>query len=132
MTMTRKHFRMIADIVRNKGGENRGALAHAFASELHGENPLFDRQRFLDACTPEEPSGDIITVHGYERLKNSTNGNPRYRLLANGGALVTSSDAACNYDIENGWAGVRGPRFARVTRTKAGRIATLEWLDGDN
>lgn len=132
MTMTRKHFRMIADIVRNEGGENREALATAFATELRGENPHFDRQRFLDACTPEEPSGDIITVHGYERLNNSVNGNPRFKLFAEGGALITSSDAACGYDIQNGWAGVRGPRLARVTRTRAGRIATLEWLDGDN
>ena len=30
--------------------QNIGELAHKFADALSGDNPRFDRQRFLDAC----------------------------------------------------------------------------------
>jgi hypothetical protein len=49
--MTRKHFVMIAEIVREilDDGE-RYVTAHAFALRLGAESPRFDRERFLTAC----------------------------------------------------------------------------------
>lgn len=136
MAMTRKHVVMIADIVNRRGGDNREALAKEFAAELRAENSAFDRQRFLDACTADaNTDDDVITVHGYEQLTNSAEGCPRFKLFANGGALLTSSGASCNYGITNGWTVnhvTKTQRQARVTRTRAGRIETLTWLDGDN
>lgn len=51
---------------------------------------------------------ELVNVHitRTERLNHSVNGNPRFRLwLACGdldlGMFVTSSDAACNYEISN-------------------------------
>jgi hypothetical protein len=78
---------------------------------------------------------EIVTVYGYRRLNNSVNGNPRFALIVDGGELTTSSDAACSYGIENGWTvnhTTKGERVAYMTFTRAGRVATLEWADGDN
>ncbi|HEX7355300.1 MAG TPA: hypothetical protein VF288_10765 [Mycobacteriales bacterium] len=47
-----------------------------------------------------------ITLTGVSRLRNSRNGNPRYRLAgttADGGyvRVTTSADAACAYEVGN-------------------------------
>lgn len=36
-----------------------------------------------------------------ERLTNSTNGNPRYKLHTSDGVFQTQSDASCSYDVDN-------------------------------
>lgn len=41
------------------------------------------------------------TLRVLERLNNSVNGNPRYRLYINGVSCVTKPDSAYAYDVEN-------------------------------
>ena len=41
------------------------------------------------------------TYFGCDRLNNSVNGNPKFKLRTSDGVLVTQSDADINYDIEN-------------------------------
>ena len=49
--MTRKHFQMIANVVKNIDDPNvRHAVAMDFALKLKGENPRFDISRFGGAC----------------------------------------------------------------------------------
>jgi hypothetical protein len=44
----------------------------------------------------------IGQIHSLERLKNSVNGNPRYRiLLTDGYVLTTAPDAMISYNIDN-------------------------------
>ena len=49
--MTRKHFQMIADVVKNiDDNKVRHAVAMDFAIRLKAENPRFDISRFVGAC----------------------------------------------------------------------------------
>ena len=49
--MTRKHFQMIANIVKNIDDPKiRHEVAMNFASALKNENPRFDIRRFVGAC----------------------------------------------------------------------------------
>lgn len=59
MTMTRQHFALIADVLKdslqhNACGEDQRAMcdtiAHNMASALRTTNPNFNRERFLKAC----------------------------------------------------------------------------------
>ena len=63
MTMTRQHFALIADIVKELpslymdepiSAKQRVEIARYFASFLHATNPNFNRARFLRACGVEE------------------------------------------------------------------------------
>lgn len=55
MSLSREHFIELARIVREeKEGTNTETLASAIASFCMEHNSNFDRQRFLNACTPEE------------------------------------------------------------------------------
>jgi hypothetical protein len=58
---------------------------------------------------------------GYERLRNSANGNPRYLVQLEGGAVFkTVRDAQCNHTIEN--SDVQGATLMMTIRD--GEIAT--------
>jgi len=130
--MSKKHYVEAARIINAYGGENRDELTREFSAMFKADASRFDAYRFREACFAEPAADDVITVHRYERLNNSVSGNPRFKLFADGETLVTSSDAACAYDVENGWTVdhiTKDIRHARITRTKAGRIATLTWLD---
>jgi hypothetical protein len=49
--MTRKHFQMIANVVKNIDDHKvRHAVAMDFALKLKAENPRFDISRFVGAC----------------------------------------------------------------------------------
>ena len=49
--MTRKHFQMIANIVKNIDDPKvRHQVAMDFAMALKSENPRFDISRFVGAC----------------------------------------------------------------------------------
>ena len=49
--MTRKHFQMIANIVKNiEDREARQSVAMDFAHALRDENPRFNVSRFVEAC----------------------------------------------------------------------------------
>lgn len=66
----------------------------------------------------------VLTINGIERLKNSRNGNPRFRLsFTNGRHALTSTDAAVGYEIGN--PGLREGCKVIVSFTKAGRVAYM-------
>jgi hypothetical protein len=52
--MQHRHFKLIADIIRNMGAPTLddpvGDIAMQFAMALEQTNPAFDRARFLAAC----------------------------------------------------------------------------------
>ena len=51
--MTRKHFQMIPNIVKNiEDRRTRESVAMDFAYALRDENPRFDVSRFVEACRP--------------------------------------------------------------------------------
>jgi hypothetical protein len=51
MSLTRKHFEAIARILANMdNGDERKYVAHQFADWLASENPLFQRNAFLEKC----------------------------------------------------------------------------------
>jgi hypothetical protein len=55
--VTRKHLKLIADIIKNCRDIDESAranLAREFASVLATTNPNFNRSRFIDACTGGE------------------------------------------------------------------------------
>lgn len=68
------------------------------------------------------------TFYGAERLTNSTNGNPRWKLSTSEGTYRTQSDASLGYDVDNhngrpehtdrSWRG----REVEFTATPAGRV----------
>ena len=62
-TLTRKHFELIASIVKNiEDIDTRTQVAMDFAHALRGENPNFKITRFVEACggtTPNTP--DAVT-----------------------------------------------------------------------
>ena len=54
--MTRQHFELIAEIIRdglNFTAENRAHIARCFAQRLAPTNHNFDRERFIAAATRE-------------------------------------------------------------------------------
>lgn len=55
MTMTKKDFELIADVIKKMQslGNNHLYVADMFAEALGKTNPLFDNQRFLKACEVE-------------------------------------------------------------------------------
>jgi len=58
--MTRKHFQMIANVVKNIDDPNvRHAVAMDFALRLQGENPRFDISRFVAACNSYATVGSV-------------------------------------------------------------------------
>ncbi len=60
MTMQRRHFELIAEIIHNMPSfaaslrTQRESCAHAFADGLRASNPSFNRARFLKACGVED------------------------------------------------------------------------------
>ena len=58
--MTRKHFQMIADVVKNiDDNKVRHAVAMDFALRLKAENPRFDISRFVGACNSHATPGAV-------------------------------------------------------------------------
>lgn len=60
MTMQRRHYELIAEIIRDlhnpEGSEpeaERAYIAHCFATALRSTNPNFNEARFLRACGVE-------------------------------------------------------------------------------
>lgn len=69
-----------------------------------------------------------VTIVAAERLNNSVNGNPRYRLaLSDGNMYLTQSDAACSYDVDNYR---RSGEAFDAELTRAGRISVI-WKLGE-
>ena len=58
--MTRKHFQMIANVVKNiDDPKTRHAVAMDFAMRLKAENPRFDISRFVSACNSYATVGSV-------------------------------------------------------------------------
>jgi hypothetical protein len=58
--MTRKHFQMIANVVKNIDDPNvRHAVAMEFALKLKDMNPRFDISRFVGACNSYATPGSV-------------------------------------------------------------------------
>ena len=58
--MTRKHFEMIANVVKNiDDSKIRHAVAMDFAMRLKGMNPRFDITRFVKACDSYAAPGSV-------------------------------------------------------------------------
>lgn len=69
------------------------------------------------------------TLFAAERLNNSVNGNPRYRLITSSGSYQTQSDAACSYVVDNIARRIPNDGFGlavTLTTTKAGRVWKIE------
>jgi hypothetical protein len=71
--------------------------------------------------------GTIVRI---DHAGTSVNGNPRYRLTLDGGAVMqTQSDAAINYGIQN-------PEYRNVpvtlVTTRAGRVVGVRTQDGQH
>lgn len=77
-------------------------------------------------ATKSAPTVSVI-VYRLERLNNSVNGNPRYRIITDEGMFITSSDYGFVYGIEDGWRG-RNCRTAVLTLTRAGRVQDLKYI----
>lgn len=79
------------------------------------------------------PDTAVTTTLLYaDRLKNSTNGNPRFRLHTSDGSYQTMSDAASAYDVENILHRARkAPMGVAVTLTltPAHRVRFIDWTD---
>lgn len=71
-----------------------------------------------------------VKVYALYRLKNSVNGNPRYRMSTSEGELITSSDRSYCYGILNEWTDEdkTSGKTARIRLTRAGRVDQLEWV----
>jgi hypothetical protein len=72
----------------------------------------------------------VLTIASLERLKLSTNGNPRFRVTFTDGTVAqTQTDASIGYSIENS-------EFrdvpVRVSFTRAGRIFDVETIKADS
>ena len=74
----------------------------------------------------------IVRILSAERLNNSVNGNPRYKLILASpvgafpswaGSWLTMSDALCNYDVENL---LRENTDVEVTLSRAERIRSIK------
>lgn len=54
--MTKKHFQFVADVIAAMPSHapslraQKASCANAFANAFAGENPRFDKERFLAAC----------------------------------------------------------------------------------
>ena len=54
MTMTRQHFQLIADVVKQiEDNDTRRDIAFKFVVELRRTNSAFNASRFLTACNVE-------------------------------------------------------------------------------
>ena len=58
--MTRKHFQMIANVVKNiEDTKVRHAVAMDFAMKLKDENPRFNVSKFVGACNSYATVGSV-------------------------------------------------------------------------
>jgi hypothetical protein len=76
------------------------------------------------------PDTTVTTTLLYaDRLKNSVNGNPRFRLHTSDGSFQTMSDASSAYDVESILSHRRSAPLGvlvRLTLTPARRVRDIE------
>jgi hypothetical protein len=76
MTLTRQHFELIAEMIRDGRESFKSNTVHAryaadVASRLASTNPLFDRGRFILACMPTAWVGSS-KANVWERLARAS------------------------------------------------------------
>lgn len=74
--MTRKHFELIASVLRQEfavasplSADQQllfDGLVSSFANNLSDENPRFDRQRFVKACTEVQYLCQCVLSHAHQ------------------------------------------------------------------
>lgn len=69
-----------------------------------------------------------VTVFSLQRLKNSRNGNPRFKVNTDQGSFNTAGDHSFVYAIQNGWRG-KDNREAEIEVSGRGTITHLTYLD---
>jgi hypothetical protein len=66
----------------------------------------------------------VKTIESYERMRNSSNGNPRFRFTFTDGTILDSqSDAGWSYEVGN--RGMREGSTVRMELSRAGRIRIM-------
>lgn len=73
----------------------------------------------------------VATSSEVERLRCSSAGNPRWRIVSSAGVFVTSPNSMCAYDVENWFRSSRAPRFARLSLNKRGHVVGISSVDGE-
>ena len=65
-----------------------------------------------------------ITVHSIERMRNSKEGNPRYKIFSDGGfnEWKTAANSSCAYEITEGLVG----ESIKVRTNYAGHVIEIE------
>jgi hypothetical protein len=82
--------------------------------------------------TGEKMSNNIAIrtrIFSTERLNNSVNGNPRYKLYTEAGVFTTQSDAQLGYQIPNIHIDRDAGTEVVMTATAAARVWKIEVLD---
>ena len=72
----------------------------------------------------------VATSSDVERLRCSSAGNPRWRIVTSSGVFVTSPNSMCAYDVENWFRSSRAPRFAKLTLNRRGQVVGISSADG--
>lgn len=75
-----------------------------------------------------------VIIFQLQRLNNSVNGNPRYKVHTDQGSFNTASDHGFVYMINNGWTADHDltGREADITISGRGTITDLKYVDGNN
>ncbi len=81
------------------------------------------------SASPFTDHTTVATISWVERLNNSVNGNPRFRLhLDDATSVLTQSDASVNYDVGNlSYHKMIGVPV-KLTLTRAGRVFGISKL----
>jgi hypothetical protein len=70
LRLQRRHYKLISDIIRyyQESASDVLTLPEAFAAELAGTNPGFDRNRFIAACgNPPTPTPKCLLCQSEQR-----------------------------------------------------------------
>jgi hypothetical protein len=73
----------------------------------------------------------VSTASEVERLRCSSSGNPRWRIITSRGVFVTSPNSMCAYDVENYFRSARAPRFAMLSLNKRGQVVGISPVGDD-
>lgn len=63
MSLSRKHYEAIADIINRNSKTSPGTIADRLADYFETESPNFDREKFMTAAGfPEAPKHDLVAM----------------------------------------------------------------------
>lgn len=104
MGMSAQDFRMLADAIRTAPeGADKGTLANHVATYLHGTNPLFDSERFLQAAIGQPTSGRDV-YHQPQDLNADLNGPGGFgEQLGQGLGMTGKADNPLSAFLQSEW-----------------------------